>query len=54
MTDCITAEEQKPENVEHTEHNASHTRLPLPPTVQLIVRQVKASTCGMAQTFPPV
>lgn len=24
MTDCVTAEEEKPENVEHTEHKASY------------------------------
>ena len=27
MTDCITAEEYKPENVEHTEQDASHKTL---------------------------
>lgn len=44
MTDCVTAEEYKPENVEHTEHDASYEAPSLSLTGQLIVRQVKVST----------
>lgn len=59
MIACVTAEEYQPENVEHTERDASYKSLlrlsrSLSLTVQLIVRQVKASADKNTQTLPRV
>lgn len=59
MIACVTAEEYQPENVERTERDASYKSLlrlscSLSLTVQLIVRQVKASADKNTQTLPRV
>lgn len=40
MTDCITAEKYKPENVEHTEQDASYKDPILFPTISLTAQLI--------------